>query len=92
VKKIIASGKQGEAALKPYFDGSYICPADTIADNLKILEDAINQNQLKDIVSIGISWQADNLYIADKKVYELENPKQLLTDDQLVKDIASDYI
>ena len=41
VKKSIVSGKGGEAALKFSPDGTYICPLDTINDNLKIVEDAI---------------------------------------------------
>lgn len=41
VRKAIVSGKGGEAALKFSPDGTYICPVDTINDNLKIVEDAI---------------------------------------------------
>lgn len=37
VRKTITSGKGGEAALKIHTDGSFICPTDTINDNLKIL-------------------------------------------------------
>jgi enolase len=42
IKKTITSGKGGEAALKYSPDGTFICPLDTIMDNLKIVEDAIN--------------------------------------------------
>ena len=42
VRKAIVSGKGGEAALKMSPDGTYICPLDTINDNLKIVEDAVN--------------------------------------------------
>jgi len=42
VRKNIVSGKGGEAALKLSPDGTFVCPLDTIADNLKIVEDAIN--------------------------------------------------
>ena len=37
VKKTITSGKGGEAALKYSPDGTFICPLDTIMDNLKIV-------------------------------------------------------
>jgi len=37
VRKGITSGKGGEAALKLSPDGTFICPLDTIADNLKLL-------------------------------------------------------
>ncbi len=35
LKKIICSGKMGEAALKYHTDGSILCPVDTIADAIK---------------------------------------------------------
>jgi enolase len=37
VRKAIVSGKGGEAALKFSPDGTFICPLDTIMDNLKIV-------------------------------------------------------
>lgn len=42
IRKTITSGKGGEAALKYSPDGTFICPVDTILDNLKIVEEAIN--------------------------------------------------
>ena len=71
VRKSIVSGKGGEAALKFSPDGTFICPVDTIMDNLKIVEDAINASNAKDQFSIGLSWQADTLFSADTKKYEL---------------------
>ena len=85
IKKTICSGKLGEAALKFFTDGTFLCHMDTITDNLKVVEEAINQTGFKDSVSIGLVWQADNFYIPEQKKYELENPKQLLDADQLVK-------
>ena len=84
IKKKICSGKQGEAAMKFYQDGSLICPADTILDNLKIIEEAINNSGFKENVKIGLSMQADLFYNPELKKYELDNPKQLLDIDQLV--------
>ena len=86
IKKSITSGKGGEAALKYSPDGTFICPVDTISDNLKIVEEAINSNSnnTKDKLTIGISWMADNFYNPDQKKYELENPKALLDTDQLI--------
>lgn len=52
-------------------DGTFICPLDTIADNLKIVEDAIVSNGAKESLGIGLSWQADSLFSADTKKYEL---------------------
>ena len=36
IRKTIVSGKQGESALKYYFDGSFLCPVDTILDSIKV--------------------------------------------------------
>ena len=40
-----------------------------------MIEDAIVAANAKELVGIGISWQADYFYNADKKNYELDNPK-----------------
>ena len=37
VRKAIVGGKGGEAALKLTPDGTFLCPLDTIMDNLKIV-------------------------------------------------------
>lgn len=37
IRKTITAGKGGEAALKFHADGTFLCPADTIMDNLKIV-------------------------------------------------------
>ena len=84
IKKVIISGKGGEAALKLSPDGTFICPLDTIMDNLKIIEDAIVASGAKDHFKIGISWQADTLYSPDTKKYELENPKVPFDNDQMI--------
>lgn len=84
VKKSICSGKQGEAALKFHSDGSVLSPVDTVADVLKIVEDAI---QGSPAFKIGVSFQADLLWVEAAKKYELENPKAPLDTEQMI-----DYI
>lgn len=84
VRKNIVSGKGGEAALKLSPDGTFICPLDTIMDNLKIVEDAINSCNAKDHFSIGLSWMADTFFSPDTKKYELENPKTPFDNDQMI--------
>lgn len=69
IRKTIVGGKGGEAALKFSGDGTFVCPVDTILDNLKIVEDAINSVNGKDSFGIGLSWAADTLYSADTKKY-----------------------
>lgn len=71
VRKNIVGGKGGEAALKSGNDGCFVCPVDTIMDNLKIVEDAINAAGAKDTFGIGLSWAADTLFSPDTKKYEL---------------------
>jgi enolase len=67
-------------------DCSFISPYDTINDNLKMLEDAINQCGLKDVIKIGLEFNANDLYKPDLKKYEMENPnpKNFLDLNQLV--------
>ena len=85
IKKIITSSKAGEAALKFYLDGSIICPADSVNDNLKMIEEAIHTCGVKDDAKIGLCINADNFYLVDQKKYELDNPKKPEDIDQLVK-------
>jgi enolase len=70
VRKSIVSGKGGEAALKFAPDGTFICPVDSIMDNLKIVDEAINSNNGKEWFGVGLSWAADTLYNPDTKKYE----------------------
>lgn len=69
IRKMIVSGKGGESSLKWSPDGTYVCPLDTIVDNLKIVEDAITSCGAKDSLSIGLSWAADTLFNFDIKKY-----------------------
>ena len=41
VKAQICSGKAGAAALQYFRDGTFLCPTDSIQDNLKMLDQAI---------------------------------------------------
>lgn len=85
VRKSIVTGKAGQAALKISPDGTFVCPLDTINDNLKIVEDAINNSPgAKDCFSIGLSWAADTLFSQDTKKYELQNPKTPFDNDQMI--------
>ena len=70
--------------LKFYQDGSFICHVDTILDNMKLMEEAINSSGFKEDVKIGLVIQADNFYIPEQKKYELENPKKPEDTDQMV--------
>jgi len=69
VRKAIVSGKGGEAALKLSPDGTFVCPLDTIADNLKIVEEAIAGCGGKEHLGVGLSWAADTLFTPETKKY-----------------------
>lgn len=56
MRKTITAGKLGEAALKYAADGTFICPVDTILDNMKIIEDAIVNSPFKDKCGIGLNF------------------------------------
>jgi hypothetical protein len=62
VKKTLASGKGGEAAVKIEPNGSFLSLVDGIVDNIKVLEDAINALGLKEEVKIGICFQGDAMW------------------------------
>ena len=87
VRKAIVSGKGGEAALKLSPDGTFVCPLDTIADNLKIVQEAIAGCGGKEHLGVGLSWAADTLFTPETKKYQLQNPKTPFDNDQMI-----DYI
>lgn len=91
IKKTIVSGKGGESALKFYQDGSLICPYDTVQDNMKLIEEAINVNGCKEDVRIGVVVHADNFYLQEQKKYELDNPKKPEDTDQLVIILSNSF-
>lgn len=70
--------------MKFYQDGTFICHVDTILDNMKLMEEAINSSGFKEDVKIGLVIQADNFYLPEQKKYELENPKKPEDTDQMV--------
>jgi enolase len=51
--------------VKFHQDGTFICPADTIADNLKAVEMAVEAAGLRDRVGVGIVWLADLFHNAE---------------------------
>jgi hypothetical protein len=65
-KKVLASGKGGEAALKMDVSGAFITPTDTIADNVKLMEEILTQSGLKDKVKVSVKFIGDTMYQPDK--------------------------
>lgn len=82
VKKAIQATKAGEAGFKLGVDGSYFNANATIAESLKMMEDAITISGANDdgrnLFKIGINCDADNSYNKDPKdpkKYEQEGQK-----------------
>lgn len=65
-KKILSAGKGGEAAIKLDACGSFVTPSDTISDNIKLMEEILNQSNLKDQVKVGIKFIGDTMYSSEK--------------------------
>ena len=55
IRKVLASGKGGEANVKLLPEGGFLGP-DTIAEGLKILEDVIVAIGQKDTMKIGMAF------------------------------------
>lgn len=82
VRKQLASGKQGEAGLKPV-SGSFICTMDTINDALKVLEEAVKVSKLEN-VRIFICCNASDVYNETTSKYEMEGAKGQYESPQMV--------
>lgn len=77
LRKIISTGKQGEAGMKLTYSGGLIPPVDSNNDCLKILEDAATQSgvTLGNDFMVGIDCHADDFYISESNKYEYEGFK-----------------
>jgi len=82
IRKQLASGKQGEAGLKP-ISGSFICTMDTINDALKVLEESIKVTKLEN-VKIFICCNATDVYNETTGKYEMEGAKGQYESSQMV--------
>jgi len=67
----MSATKAGEAGFKPSYDGSYFNANATIAESIKMMEEAIALSGANDegrkIFTIGINCDADNNYNKDPK-------------------------
>eukprot|EP01022_Parablepharisma_sp_SALTPOND_P007999 TRINITY_DN135049_c1_g1_i1.p3 TRINITY_DN135049_c1_g1~~TRINITY_DN135049_c1_g1_i1.p3 ORF type:complete len:252 (+),score=22.20 TRINITY_DN135049_c1_g1_i1:1491-2246(+) len=82
-RKQLASGKQGEAGIKPV-SGSFICPMDTIGEALKVLEEAVKNSKLSN-VKIFIGCNANEVYNETSGKYEMEGAKSQFDSNQMVE-------
>ena len=70
--------------MKFHVDGTFACPSDLSGENIKLVDDAINQSGNKGKVFLGIQWGADDFWSDDKDGYEFDNAKKALTEEQLI--------
>ena len=92
IKKTLTAGKAGENGMKTNNEGSFTPPSDKYEDVLKLMENFIKEINTsmdnKNIVSLGIDFNADNFYNSKDSTYEPEGVKKPIDNVQL----ADSYI
>lgn len=86
-------------------DGSYISPFDTIAEVIKVIEEALKAANATDVFSLWINFGAHKYWNKDTSKYDFENFKKpsdpeevedlvakLLLDKKLIKVVEDPFI
>jgi len=88
IKKSLTAGKAGENGMKTNNEGSFTPPSDKYEDVLKLMEGFIKDINAsmdnKNIVSLGIDFNADNYFNPKDNTYDTEGAKKPLDNIQLV--------
>ena len=88
IKKSLTAGKAGENGMKTNNEGSFTPPSDKYEDVLKLMEGFIKDINAsmdnKNIVSLGIDFNADNYFNPKDNTYDTEGAKKPLDNVQLV--------
>ena len=88
IKKSLTAGKAGENGMKTNNEGSFTPPSDKYEDVLKLMEGFIKDINTamdnKNVVSLGIDFNADNYYNPKDNTYDTEGAKKPLDNIQLV--------
>ena len=76
LRKTLASGKGGEAGLRPFLSG-FIPVFENLAECFKILEDTVNQSgfALGEDFLLAIDCNSEDYYLKDVQKYEMEGFK-----------------
>ena len=76
LRKILASGKGGEAGLRPLLSG-FIPPCENMTECFKIIEDTVAQSgfALGEDFLLGIDCNAEEYFLKDTQKYEMEGFK-----------------
>ena len=88
IKKSLTAGKAGENGMKTNNEGSFTPPSDKYEDVLKLMEGFIKDINAamdnKNVVSLGIDFNADNYFNPKENSYDTEGAKKPLDNIQLV--------
>ncbi len=88
IKKSLTAGKAGENGMKTNNEGSFTPPSDKYEDVLKLMEGFIKDINTamdnKNVVSLGIDFNADNYFNPKENTYDTEGAKKPLDNIQLV--------
>jgi len=89
IRKALTAGKAGENGMKTNNEGSFTPPSDKYEDVLKLMEGFIKDinaaMENKNIVSLGIDFNADNFYNPKDNTYDAEGAKKPLDNVQLIE-------
>ena len=89
IRKTLTAGKAGENGMKTNNEGSFTPPSDKYEDVLKLMEGFIKDTNAamdnKNIVSLGIDFNADNYYNPKDNTYDTEGAKKPLDNVQLIE-------
>jgi hypothetical protein len=89
IRKTLTAGKAGENGMKTNNEGSFTPPSDKYEDVLKLMEGFIKDINAamdnKNVVSLGIDFNADNFYNPKDNTYDTEGAKKPLDNVQLIE-------
>jgi hypothetical protein len=89
IRKTLTAGKAGENGMKTNNEGSFTPPSDKYEDVLKLMEGFIKDINAamdnKNIVSLGIDFNADNFYNPKDNTYDTEGAKKPLDNISLIE-------
>lgn len=84
IRKLLTSGKHGEAGMRLNPEGSYYPPNDSLNDVVKLMEEIIKDTGEASKLSIGIDCNANNYFNDSTKKYEMDGFKKPPEADELI--------
>lgn len=94
-ENVLAKGKGGRGSVqlsidlvKPLLDGSYVSPFDTIAEVIKVIEEALKATNNGELFSLWINFGAHKYWNKEASKYDFENFKKP-SDPEEVEDLIA---